>query len=248
MEPIIEALKQFLGEYVVAAAVLLIALMIFVWWLSKKYNLMKNKIDNLPCADHTDQLNRFQEESRRRDELMARIESKLETLPCTLHSEKHDKHAERLSKSEALLHKMEGQLELLVNASIEKNTAKIRNRSSQAFSSKHSPRVLNENGISLLNDFGGKEFLDKNMDIFIAKIEKFQPKTPLDVENYALAVLQTSTVDDIFNPIKNWVYNAPIRSIKNPDGSTSEKEVTLDDVIFVLSLPIRDAYLEKHPI
>ena len=83
--------------------------------------------------------------------------------------------------------------------------------------------------------------------VSIYKIEKLQPKTALDVEDLALAVLQTHTGDDMFISLKSWVYNAPSRVIKNPDGSTRTQDVDLDDVIFVLSLPLRDKYLELHP-
>ena len=142
---------------------------------------------------------------------------------------------------------MEGQLELLVQNSIEKGNRKIKKKSGLAFSAKHSPRQLNGNGIELLNDCGGKEFLETNMDFFIGKMEKLQPKTALDVEDMALAVLQTHTNEDMFIPLKSWVYNAPSREIKNPNGSTRIQDVDLDDVIFVLSLPLRDKYLELHP-
>ena len=284
MDPATEALKQFLGEYIVAVAILIIALAWFIWWLSSKYHSMKSrveKMDDLPCNAHEQSLSRVSERieengrimyriedrldtlpcgvhneslskiSERLDEtgrLMAVIENRLNTLPCSSHADKHDKHEERLNNSESLLHKMEGQLELLVNNSIMKSTEKIRSRSGHTFSAKHSPRVLNQNGEALLNECGGKEFLDKNMDIFIDKIRKMQPKTALDVENLAIAVMKAATIEDIFNPIKDWVYNAPIREVCNPDGSTSEIEVTLEDIVFVLSLPVRDKYLEQYPM
>lgn len=85
------------------------------------------------------------------------------------------------------------------------------------------------------------------MDFFIGKIEKLQPKTALDVEDLALAVLQTNTNDDMFIPLKSWVYNAPAREIKDADGNVKLQEIDLDDVIFVMSLPLRDRYLELHP-
>ncbi len=251
MDTLTEALKEFLGEYIVAVVILILALVALGWWLSDKYHSMKTKIGkmaDLPCSEHGNLLQEHLDRLNKSDALLNQIATRLENLPCSTHAERHDKHEERLNKSDALLHKIEGQLELLVNNSILKGTDKIRNRSGLAFSSKHSPRVLNENGIALLNDFGGSEFLEKYMDFFISKIEKLQPKTALDVENLALAVLQSATIDDMFNPIKNWVYNAPIRAIKEPDGTITHREVSLDDIIFVLSLPIRDKYLDTHSL
>ncbi|MBD5279126.1 MAG: hypothetical protein HDS35_01090 [Bacteroides sp.] len=249
MDTVTEALKEFLGNYTVAVVVIVLALVALGWWLSGKYHSMKNelgKMDDLPCSEHGDLLKEHLERLNKSDALLNQIATRLENLPCPIYSEKHDKHEERLNKSDALLHKMEGQLELLVNNSILKGTDKIRNHSGRTFSAKHSPRVLNENGITLLNDFSGHEFLEKHMDYFISKIEKLQPKTALDVENFALAVLQSATIDDMFNSIKNWIYNAPVREFKNPDGTTTEREISLDDIIFVLSLPIRDRYIETH--
>lgn len=284
MDSIIDALKQFLGDYIVALAVLIIGLIWLVWWLSAKYHSMKVKvdeIDGLPCKSHEESLSRISErldktgrvldsiENRlgslpcpahdgmlkeylkrfeKSDALLSRIESKLETLPCSTHSDRHDRHEERLNNSDALLHKMEGQLEILVSNSIQKSSGKIRKSSGMAFSAKHSPRVLNDNGLSLLEDCGGWGFLNDRMDHFVSKIEQLRPKTALDVENLALAVLQAATVDDMFIPMKNWVYNAPVRTIRNTDGTTTEMEVSLDDIIFVLSLPIRDEYLKRHPL
>lgn len=174
-------------------------------------------------------------------------EAKVEALPCTHHASKMDRHDEQLADTRAMMSRMEGQLELLVQNSIEKNNQKIRKKSGLAFSAKNSPRQLNQNGEELLRDSGGRELLERNMDFFINKIEKLQPKTALDVENMALAVLQTHTNEDMFIPIKNWIYNAPAMELKNPDGSTRSQEVDIDDVIFVISLPLRDRYLELHP-
>ena len=175
------------------------------------------------------------------------ISKRIDDLPCPHHTSKIDKHDEQFADTRALMSRMEGQLELLVQNSIEKGNRKIKKKSGLAFSAKHSPRQLNGNGIELLNDCGGKEFLETNMDFFIGKMEKLQPKTALDVEDMALAVLQTHTNEDMFIPLKSWVYNAPSREIKNPNGSTRIQDVDLDDVIFVLSLPLRDKYLELHP-
>ena len=175
------------------------------------------------------------------------ISKRIDDLPCPHHTSKIDKHDEQFADTRALMSRMEGQLELLVQNSIEKGNRKIKKKSGLAFSAKHSPRQLNGNGIELLNDCGGKGFLETNMDFFIGKMEKLQPKTALDVEDMALAVLQTHTNEDMFIPLKSWVYNAPSREIKNPNGSTRIQDVDLDDVIFVLSLPLRDKYLELHP-
>lgn len=175
------------------------------------------------------------------------ISSRIDNLPCSHHTNKIEKHDDQIADTRALMKRMEGQLELLVQNSIEKSNVKIKKKAGYTFSAKHSPRHLNQNGIELLKDCGGDKVLNVNMDFFIGKIEKLQPKTALDVEDLALAVLQTNTNDDMFIPLKSWVYNAPAREIKDVDGSVKLQEIDLDDVIFVMSLPLRDRYLELHP-
>ena len=59
-------------------------------------------------------------------------------------------------------------------------------------------------------------------------------------------VLYDHLDDDMFNGMKKWVYNSPSRKLMI-DGKEQDYTVTMNDVCFVLSLPLRDMYLEKHP-
>lgn len=72
------------------------------------------------------------------------------------------------------------------------------------------------------------------------------PKTALDAEESALEVLFAHLDDDMFNGMKKWVYNSPSRKVEI-DGEEKDYSVTINDVCFVLSLPLRDMYLELHP-
>lgn len=111
---------------------------------------------------------------------------------------------------------------------------------------KHSPTILNENGVKLLSEISGDSFLDKNKVLFIQKLSEKNPKTPLDVETYANDVILENTDSDVFNDIKNWIYISPALTIKE-GTSTREYTITLSDVCYVLSIPLRDLYLELHP-
>lgn len=217
MDTLVRALHNFFSEYVVALAIVIVAGIWAIWKLASSFQSMRDKVKGI------------------------------DDLPCSHHTSKIERHDEQFSDTRALMSRMEGQLELLVQNSIEKSNRKIKKKSGIAYSAKHSPRQLNQNGIELLADCGGNDFLNANMGFFIKKIEKLQPKTALDVEDMALAVLQTNTNEDMFIPLKSWVYNAPLRVLKNPNGTTRIQDVDLDDVIFVLSLPLRDRYLELHP-
>ena len=90
------------------------------------------------------------------------------------------------------------------------------------------------------------EFLDKNKDILIQGIDNKTPKTALDVEESALEVLFSLTDNDMFIKIKNWIYNSPTRKLLI-DGVEKDYAITMNDVCFVLSLPLRNMYLDLHP-
>ncbi len=110
------------------------------------------------------------------------------------------------------------------------------------FVTKNSPLTLNEFGKKLYEECGGKSFLEANQVLLLKKIEEKYPKTALDVETYAKEVLFSLTQNDIFNTIKVWVYNSPAWKIGDKDYT-----ITLGDVCFVLSIPLRDKYLSLHP-
>jgi hypothetical protein len=110
------------------------------------------------------------------------------------------------------------------------------------FSVKNSPRTLNALGQKLFDEMDGKQFILENKERFFDGIDKQQPKTALDVENVSLFVCTTLASDDIFNPIKKFVYNCPTQK----DANGNDVEFTLEDACFVISIPLRDAYLQEH--
>jgi len=113
------------------------------------------------------------------------------------------------------------------------------------YAQKQRPRCLNEEGKRLFEEIGGAAFLEANGARLIARLEQKNPKTPLDVELYALDVLYGMLNDDLFNDLKRWVYDCPVRKLV-VDGVEKAYEVTMNDVCFVLSIPLRDLYFENH--
>lgn len=174
------------------------------------------------------------------------VSKRIDDLPCSHHTTKLERHDEQFADSRAAVSRIEGQLDLLVKTLVPKQKKRIE-RSAYALSGKHSPRQLNKNGIALLKDSGADKFLEANMDFFIKKMEVIAPKTAYDVEDLASTVLLAESNNDMFIPLKSWAYNAPTRELKNEDGSVKSLDVELDDIIFVMSLPLRDKYLELHP-
>ena len=114
------------------------------------------------------------------------------------------------------------------------------------FSVKNSPRQLNDIGKRVMDDMRGAEFLDAHKDFFFSLIDAYKPQTALDVENAAHAVCVASTNNDMFNGLKNFVYNAPSYIVKDSNGQEKPYDLSLPDVCFILSLPLRDMYLKEH--
>lgn len=118
--------------------------------------------------------------------------------------------------------------------------------SASVFSFKQSPRCLNDRGNDLLHQCGGDYFLEKNAPLFIEMIAASNPKTALDVESQAYEVLIASQNLEAFNEIKQWVYNSPSWELDS-SGNKEPYSITMGDICFVLSIPLRDKYLAEHP-
>lgn len=115
------------------------------------------------------------------------------------------------------------------------------------FSIKNSPRQLNDIGKRVLDDMKGTEFLNEHKGFFFTQIDDYNPKTALDVENAAHSVCVSNTNNDMFNGLKLFVYNSPSYIVKDASGQERPYDLSLPDVCFILSLPLRDMYLKEHP-
>lgn len=168
--------------------------------------------------------NKYNKAKRR----MENVEDKIKELPCKAREEQY--------------HKIMDKLETISLALVA-----IKPSTLNALTVKKSPRQLNDYGKLLLEDCNGNQFLEDNKDFLLAEIEKRQPKTALDVETLANEVLMLNLNLDIFNKLKNWVYNSPAIKLKNQEGEEVDHIVSMGDICIVLSLPLRDMYLETHP-
>lgn len=112
---------------------------------------------------------------------------------------------------------------------------------------KKSPLKLTETGQQVFEIVEGQQFIDENQDLLLKNIEEKQPRTALDVEITAKLVCMDLLNDPIFDRIKNIVYNHPALKIETENGETTDYTFSIADVCYVLSFPLRDLYLEKHP-
>lgn len=116
-------------------------------------------------------------------------------------------------------------------------------KSNFMFAMKKSPKVLNPLGEKIFNEINGKQFLDDNKDVLFEYIDNEEPKTRLDVEANAYKALTAYSNDDAFNRLKDYIYDAPAIDMENG----KKYEIGLGDICFILSLPLRNMYIEAHP-
>jgi hypothetical protein len=154
------------------------------------------------------------------DKVKEDIESRISRLPC-------DVHSDRLSDTE-------------------KDVAFFRGKTEFILSAKQSPRTLNKYGQELFQEIDGESFLAENKQKLFDFIDAESPKTAYDVETDARKAVHSLTDDDSFNRIKVWLYNSPAKKIE-VEGKETEYCFSLEDACFVISLPLRDMYIESHP-
>ncbi len=159
---------------------------------------------------------------------------KMEQLPC-------NDHDGRMGELEKTMADIKEDLTVIKSVIIQKYPT-----SANVFSMKKSPRRLNEMGEWLFEQVKGREFLEKNKGFLFAKMDDGHPSTALDVENAAHIACSSSTNEPMFSEIKNFVYNAPSIDIPDEDMGSRKYDITLGDVCFVLSIPLRDMYLSEH--
>lgn len=116
------------------------------------------------------------------------------------------------------------------------------------FAMKKSPRRLNPLGERVFGEIGGAQFLETHKDFFFAQMDAMKPGTKLDVENAAAMVLLNNTGDPMFNGIKDYIYDAPSMEVPDKDGGTMRYDLTLGDACYILSLPLRDMYLQERGV
>lgn len=115
-----------------------------------------------------------------------------------------------------------------------------RDRSEDEYSHKNSPRQLNERGRKIYEECNGDDFLTRNKERLFALIGSRMPQTKLDVETYARAAMVALSCEPAFNNIKDFIYDHAAIEI---DGQ--QREITLQDICFILSLPLRDMYITE---
>lgn len=109
--------------------------------------------------------------------------------------------------------------------------------SRSCYSEENSPRVLNEMGVRLYSESGARDLFEKIKDELISELEKKHFDSLLELERSSLDVLIEKMNDIRFKEIQNFAFQHPTFN-SNP--------LTYTDILFIMSLRLRDLYREKH--
>lgn len=106
-----------------------------------------------------------------------------------------------------------------------------------------SPIELSDVGKSILLATGGKDYVDRNVDILVAEIEKKAFKSPLDVQHYCHRLMFNGSYADEFMPVKDYVFNHPVYKTEG------QEPVALDLLlaIRIMAVYLRNQYFDRHP-
>jgi len=94
----------------------------------------------------------------------------------------------------------------------------------------HSPLSLTERGQAMLEDSGGRDYIEKHLKQLIAEIRKRKPKSAYDVQVEAKLVIEGRTGSEDFIPLKDYLFL---------EGAT------LEELVQVLGIELRDRALPE---
>ncbi|MDO4707455.1 MAG: hypothetical protein Q4A61_03410 [Porphyromonadaceae bacterium] len=119
----------------------------------------------------------------------------------------------------------------------------------ESISQKQSPRQLTPVGLILYEASGAKKLLEEHLEDLICALEKKKPQTAYDVEEQAYYVAYNKFNEPYFKPIKDFLYLAPDPyEVLNPEtGQTEPVKLNIITMSHIISLPLRDEYLKRHP-
>ena len=175
------------------------------------------------------------------------VEKGIENIPCASPQGHCTSISDTFNRMDAMLGTMNNISEDLKG--IKYYLIRTDNTTPEELAKKCCPFQLTDMGWLLLEDSGAQKCIDDNLSYFIDEIKKMQPKVELDVEDYALSIVSESIKEDFFNEIKNFVFHArcPYNKIRNGKEISIQSPITLNNVLYVMSIYLRDKFLEKHP-
>ncbi len=209
-----------------------------------RYKKTEDKVNELPCAMHSDEIATAKTKTER-------IEENIIKLPC-------DSYKEGITDLKAVTSKLETNVTTILNkmdtvgeqlAEISRWIMKTDPIEIDRIAPKFSPRRLSAAGIELYTISGAKKIVDDNEDLLVEDIHKMNPITPLDVEDDSYAVLMKRMSEPMFNDVKNYIYYQPeMITVKDENGDDVTVKLSLPLLVRLMSIDLRDRYLNRHPI
>lgn len=223
-------IMELINDYLGISCVIIVLIICLIVFLSikgyKTYSRIK-AVDSL--KDNVDKLTRS----------LDSFNSNMKHLPCSGHKE----HISKLDSSFHDLDKQYSDINAKLKMLLEAYPIGPGKAILQIASQKESPRKLNARGQQIYKDADGESFLKEHQEMLFEAIKALTPNTAYDVERAAFLALKSNSEKECYNGLKNFVYNA--KSIKLEGGKTYD--LTLSDLCFILSIPLRDKYLTDHP-
>lgn len=172
-----------------------------------------------------------------------KVEEKLNKLPCDVH---HDDISQHKVKYDEINRTVMSTNEMV--SEISKWVMKMDNGMIDTLAKKASPLKMTPIGEVLFEKSFSKKAIDENIDFLIEELEKIAPKTAFDVEDQSYSVLFKNIGHDLFNEVKNFIYYSPetIELIDPSDGEKEQIKISLQTLIRLMGIYLRDKYLERH--
>ena len=97
---------------------------------------------------------------------------------------------------------------------------------------------LTETSAKILEECGGKKYIDSNLQKLVVKINKNDIKSPMDVQNNAASAIIGEFDSYEFRPANNYTIN---------DVAYNDETINITTVAFIMGIYLRDKYFEMHP-
>lgn len=169
---------------------------------------------------------------------------KVDKLPCEKH--KDDIHSSDQKYNE-LQRIVTSTNDMVVE--INKWLMKFDNDMIDKLARKASPLKMTPLGEVLFEKSFAKKTIDNNADFLIKELERINPKTAYDVEEESLGYLLRNMGNEMFAQVKQFLYYSPdtIRLQDPVSGEDKDIRLSIQYIIKLMSIYLRDKYLEKYP-
>lgn len=110
--------------------------------------------------------------------------------------------------------------------------------STSCYSVGNSPRILNASGLKVYNESGAKPLLESKKNELMKELELKTYNSFLEVERESFKVLLDRMSEPDFSVVQDFAYQHP---------QFENQALTYSDILYIMSIVLRDAYKEKHP-